>query len=105
GRGRGERDIGTGAMPGAPAIRSASRLKAYLEKNYLDIRPLPLPAENPVVPDDAAVVVIAEPLNPFPDSAVAALRKYMTNPTKKGKLVFLSGAVAGPDGKMLKTGL
>jgi hypothetical protein len=102
-QGHGELDIGGG--PEAAPTRAATRLKDYLEKNYLDVRPLKLPAENPSVPDDASVVIVAEATTPFSDAAVAALRKYMAGPAKKGKLVFLSGAVAGPDGKMVKTGL
>jgi len=99
----GELDISGG--PGVQPVRSAGRFKAYLERNYLDVRPLPLAGENPSVPEDAAVVVVAEPRTPFSEPAVAALRKYLTNPAKKGKLIFLSGAVPGPDRKMLKTGV
>jgi hypothetical protein len=102
-QGRGELDI-TGNPDASPA-RSASRLKDYLEKNYIDIRPLNLPSEKPEIPADAAMVVIAEPLIPFPEAVVAALRKYMTDPNKKGKLLFLAGSAAGPDQKMVKTGL
>jgi hypothetical protein len=98
----GELEIsGAGGQP----IRSASRLKQYLEKNYLDIRPLSLSGDKPEVPADATEVVIAEPRTPFADAAINALRKYMTNPAKKGKLIFLSGTIPGPDGKMLKTGI
>jgi hypothetical protein len=95
-------------ISGGPAVtprRSVARLKEYLEKNYLDIRPLTLSDEKTEIPGDATMIVIVEPRVPFSAAAVDALRKYMTNPTKKGKLIFLSGAVVGPDRKIVKTGL
>jgi hypothetical protein len=57
------------------------------------------------VPEDASVVVVADPNEPLPEPAVTALRKYMTNPTKKGKLIVLASTTAGPDRKVLMTGL
>ncbi|HEV3439249.1 MAG TPA: Gldg family protein, partial [Gemmata sp.] len=99
----GEMDI-SGTEGGRPD-HTATRLKAYLEKNYLDVRPLTLAIDKPVIPEDATVVVVAEPRIPFTDAAIGAFRKYMTNPTKKGKLIFCSGATAGPDGKIIKTGI
>jgi hypothetical protein len=99
-------------MPGeqAPDDEKAERLRLYLEKNYLDVRPLTFKPTNPSVPEDAAVVVVAGPKVPFSEPAVAALRKYMTTPQgpdgKKGKLLVLAGAVPGPGGKgVMKTGL
>ena len=94
----------------APDRQKAARLKAYLERNYLDVRPLALARENPTIPDDAAVVVIAGPQVPFSEAAVGALRKYVNTPRaadgKKGKLVVLAGVVPGPGGKgVMKTGL
>ena len=70
--------------------------------------PLSLPLQNPSVPEDAAVVVVAEPQATLPESAAAAIRKYMNEPRKsgaKGKLIVLAGAVPGPDDKVVKTGL
>jgi uncharacterized membrane protein len=98
--------------PGAevPPEQSGARLRAYLEKNYLDVRPLNFKLDAPAVPDDAAVVVVAGPRVPFSDAASGALRKYLTTPRgsegKKGKLILLAGTVAGPGNKgLLKTGL
>jgi hypothetical protein len=102
---QGHEELDIGGVPGGDPRRSAARLKAYLEKNYLDVRPLHFPAENPSVPDDAAVVVVADPKTTFPEPAVAALRKYMNNPAKKGKLLVLASALKAPDRKILKTGL
>lgn len=89
--------------PGA----SAARLKAYLERNYLEVRPLRFDPAAPKVPDDAAVVVVAEPTAPLSEAHVAALRQYMTEPrgTKKGKLVVLAGARFGAKDRVLPTGL
>jgi hypothetical protein len=102
---QGNKELDIGGGPDAQPARSAARLKAYLEKNYLDVRPLTFPAEKPTVPAEADVVVVADPLSPFPEAAVGALRAYMNNPAKKGKLIVLVGAHAGPDRKMIKTGL
>src|SRR5262249_33553379 len=86
-----------------PDRQKAGRLRAYLEKNYLDVRPLTLARENPTIPDDAAVVVVAGPQVPFSEAAVGALRKYVSTPRaadgKKGKLIVLAGTVPGPGGK------
>ncbi len=90
----------------APDDRKLSRLRAYLEKNYLEVRPLELALENPTVPADAAVVVIAEPQVPFSPVAAAAIRKYMNDPAKKGRLLVLAGIVPGPNNQgVMKTGL
>lgn len=89
--------------PGA----SAARLRAYLERNYLEVRALRFDPAAPKVPDDAAVVVVAEPTAPLSEAHVAALRQYMTEPrgTKKGKLVVLAGARFGAKDRVLPTGL
>ncbi len=107
----GELDIGGGGMgredTASPAA-SGARIKAFLEKNYLDVRPLTFDPKDAKVPDDAAVVVVAEPRGPLSDAAVAAIRKYMSTPraeNKKGKLFVLSGARFGADRKVIRTGL
>ncbi len=64
----------------APEEQKGTRLRAYLEKNYLDVRPLAFSLDNPTVPDDAAVVVVAGPRVPFSEAAVGALRKYLNTP-------------------------
>lgn len=95
------------STPGVESIGGgATQLKAFLEKAYLDVRPLVFPIKNPTVPDDAAVVIVAEPQTPLSAEAVGALRNYMNNPVKKGKLIVLAGAAPGPNDKgMAKTGL
>jgi hypothetical protein len=91
---------GTGTV--LTAGPSATQLKSFLERAYLDVRPLTFPVQNPTVPDDAAVVIVAEPQSPLSDSAVGAIRQYMNTPRKvkapdgtdverKGKLIVLAG--------------
>ncbi|AMV23888.1 ABC-type uncharacterized transport system [Gemmata sp. SH-PL17] len=85
--------------------RGATRLRAFLEKNYLDVQPLVLDGESPKVPDDCAVLVVADPQKPLGPKSVDAVRKYMTE--RKGKLVVLAGAtLPGPTvRKVSPTGL
>jgi hypothetical protein len=89
---------------------SAARLRSYLEKLYLDVRPLELGGAKPAVPGDAAVVIVAGPTQPFREPAIDALRAYLNTPRgekkEKGKLIVLAGVIPGPDGQgMEKTGL
>lgn len=103
-QGHGEMDATNN--PDAPSERSVSRLRQYLEKNYLDVRTLHLNQPRPKVPDDARVVIIAEPQNPFSKEAVQALRDYMNRKDgNKGKLIYFSGTVPGPDGRILRIGI
>ncbi len=85
--------------------RGATRLRAFLEKNYLDVQPLNFEKENPKVPDDCAVLVVADPQKPLDVKYVEAIRKYMVE--RKGKLVVLSGATPPEltQRKVLPTGL
>ena len=59
------------------------------------------------MPDDAAVVIVAEPQSPLSEPHVAALRKYMNEVrgTRKGKLIVLAGVRFGAKDKVLPTGL
>jgi len=100
-------ELNISSTPGVESIGgSAMQLKSFLEKAYLDVRPLAFPIKNPSVPDDAAVVIVAEPQTPLSNEAVDALRRYMNHPVKKGKLIVLAGATPGPNEKgMTKTGL
>jgi hypothetical protein len=94
---------------GAPRRRTAAGLKAYLEKNYYDVAELTFDPTKPAkVPDDATIVVVADPTAPLPAPGVEAIRKYMAEPRPngaKGKLVVLAGEQAGADQKPLKLGL
>ncbi len=92
--------------------KSLSSLKAFLEKNYLDVDPLTFDKDKPKVPDDCAVLVVADPQKPLPANQVEAVRKYMTDPLpggRKGKLVVLAGATPPAPGsavrKVTRTGL
>jgi hypothetical protein len=88
----GELDISGGGVGGPE--HSAAQLKAFLEKNYLDVRPLKFEPTGPKVPDDADIVIVAGPRTPFAPDAVGALRKFMNEPRpsgKKGKMIVLAG--------------
>ncbi len=97
------------APGGGEPKRTAAALKTYLEKNFFEVAPLTFEPGTPAkVPDDATVLVVADPTAPLSPPAVEAVRKFMTDPRpdgSKGKLVLLAGAQVGPDRKMLKTGL
>ncbi len=83
-----------------------SKLRAYLEKNYLEVRPLTFTLENPTVPADASIVIVAEPRIQFSPAAAGAIKKYMTDPARKGRLIVLAGIVAGANNQgIMKTGL
>jgi hypothetical protein len=102
-QGHGEMDATNN--PDSPPERSVNRLRQYLEKNYLDVRTLHLNQPNPKVPDDAKVLILAEPQNPYSREALEALRAYMNRSTNKGKIIYFSGTVDGPDGQMMRTGV
>jgi hypothetical protein len=93
---------------GSDPRRAATVLKSYLEKNYFDVQTLNFDlAGTTKVPDDASVVVVADPSAPIPPSGVAAITEFMNKPRpdgKKGKLVVLAGAQA-VDRKQLQIGL
>lgn len=91
-----------------PPSQSARRLKEYLEKNFIDVRPLEFRLGQTEVPADATVVVVAEPTSPLDSTTAAAIRKYMTEPRgegKKGKLIVLAGTPFPPRGPVGKLGL
>jgi hypothetical protein len=75
------------------ADRSARELKSFLEKNYLDVRPHKFDPNEPKVPDDADVLIVAGPQSTIPPPTAEAIKKYMTEPRggKKGKLIVLAG--------------
>ncbi|WP_088253624.1 Gldg family protein [Fimbriiglobus ruber] len=91
--------------------RAANELKAALERTGCQVARLDFEpnATAPKVPDDADIVVVADPLGPLPDKTIAAVRAFMTQPRpngKKGKLIYLSGAHANPEGtELVATGL
>jgi hypothetical protein len=94
---------GESAVAEAPedtgARSSVIRLKEYLGRNNLDVRPLRFDQKDPKVPDDASVVAVIEPQRAMREEHVAALRRYMTDARpggKKGKLIVFAGAAFGP---------
>jgi hypothetical protein len=102
-QGHGELAIEPGAPGGGRPDRTATRLRAYLDNRYLTVRPLDLSTASPTVPDDANVVIVADPTKALSEGAQGALRKYVS--AKKGKLIVLVGANAAADRKMITTGL
>lgn len=106
--GHGEMALAGGGGFGGSAARELSQVKSFLERSYLDPKPLDLSVAAPKVPDDAKVVVVADPLTPLSDAAAKAIKDFVTGPGK-GKLVVASGASAGvsaiKDRKAPKTGL
>src|SRR5262249_19874072 len=79
-------------------------LQRRLIKRNFDARPLKFDPADPKVPDDATVVVLPGPRQPFAEPIAAALRKYMDE--RKGKLVALIGVPPSPpQGAMPNTGL
>lgn len=100
-QGNEELDLAGGPDP----ERGAARLRGFLEKNYLDVRPLTFDKEKPAVPDDCAVLVVADPQKALPPGHADAIRKYMTE--RKGKLIVLAGATQPGQTrrKVLPTGL
>lgn len=103
----GELDISGTPNEELGAAASAAKLRAYLERSYLEVKALKFDPAAPKVPDDATVVVVAEPRQPLAEAHVAALRQYMTEPRggKKGKLVVFAGPQFGANDKVLRTGL
>jgi hypothetical protein len=75
------------------------------QMNY-ETKPLTFSVENPKVPDDADIVVVARPRTEMSADVVTALRIFATTAgKKKGKLFILLDVVPTREGKMAKTGL
>jgi hypothetical protein len=97
-----------------PPNRSAVALKTKLEQAGYQVKPLMLGERElssntgPTVPDDALVVIVADPLKMTPEKA-SVLDAYLKRPKKDavepGKLIVLADVHYGPDGKVLPTGL
>jgi hypothetical protein len=129
-QGNGELDLFS-LVPGArPSQRGQALLDRLQQHGNYEVKGLMLAVEGPAnstdqrivvsktVPEDAAVVIVAGPTKPLAQETIDALKKYMTQVRKekdpldekkererKGKLMVLAGAVAGPDGKMASLGL
>jgi hypothetical protein len=98
----------------SPLVRSAVKLKQQMEKAGYEVKPLGLVQRDPNsklppgVPDDAAAVIVADPLSMSAEKA-AALEKYMNRPKKEGvdlgKLIVLLDVNFESSGKIPATGL
>lgn len=69
-------------------VTGIGSLKSRLEKRNFDVRPLKFDTADPKVPDDATIIVLPNPRQPYTQPVVAALTKYMNE--RKGKLVLLT---------------
>jgi len=89
--------------PKGNASDSLAQLVAVLRERKYDVKPLPLNKANAKVPDDAGVVVIAEPAQTVPvDSPMqTALRKY----ADKGGRILAFIPATFDKGKVQPTGL
>lgn len=108
-QGHGELTTGEGREAGTDPRRAAGQLRTALEKGYATVRPLALGGAEAKIPDDATLLVVADPTQPLSDPAAAAVRNFVTGGQKgdgkKGKMVLLAGTHAGLDGRMVATGL
>ena len=95
----------------ATLVRPAFRLQDALAAAQCEARPLEIDPfkSDAKVPDDAAMVLVLDPLTPLPPATAAALQRYMTTPRpggQKGKLLVFAGAHNAPGSPTVtKTGL
>ena len=107
-QGHGEISVGPKGGEEGPR-RTGLGMAVALERVDTIVKPLTLDLVNPKVPDDAAVVVIADPREAIPPEQLAALKEYMTAKRKNdklGKLLVLSSPSPNVNGKGVReTGL
>ena len=87
-----------------PTRRPARDARQALDKVYFDVRPLAFDPVKPAVPDDAEVVIVADPRSPLAAGEVQAIVEY-TKRAKGGKLLVLAGPTPGPGGAVADAGL
>jgi hypothetical protein len=103
-QGHGELDF-TDRSPERPDQGIGVAADRLAQMNY-ETKPLTFSVENPKVPDDADIVVVARPRTEMSADVISALRIFATTAgKKKGKLFILLDVVPTRDGKMAKTGL
>jgi len=102
---QGNNELALNAANPAGANPGLSNLKERLEKAGYEVKELKFGPESDKVPADAAVVVVARPTTELSPTAQKALHDYMLGPDAKGKMVVLTDALAGRDGRVVKTGL
>ncbi|HET6576092.1 MAG TPA: Gldg family protein, partial [Fimbriiglobus sp.] len=92
-------------------VRTATAIREAMAKNNVDVRPLTFDLTAPKVPDDATVLVVADPTATLPKEQAEAIAKYMAEPRpggkKKGKLIVLTSPHPRPTDNMgvIGTGL
>lgn len=89
--------------------QTARRLKAALEASKAEVKPLNFDLSNPTVPDDATIVVVANPTTTILPEYAQALRNYMERKLPDGRrgklLVMLSPRTATGGEAMMNSGL
>lgn len=78
------------------AGRTGRKVAELLKLTNTEVKPLVFDPLKPAVPDDAAVLVIVAPDQPFNPEETDAIRKYMSGKRangKKGKLVVAAGPI------------
>ena len=96
----------------AEAARSGEQLKTALVADGCEVKPLKFDslATDSKVPDDASIVIVADPMTKLAPSTANALRAFMMKKRPDGtmgKLVVISGAnpAPGAGGGMLQIGV
>ena len=98
--GHGELDI---VQTSPTPARPATTLAKTLDQAYVELRPLVFELGSPKVPEDAAIVIVADPRTAFRPEEVAALDQFMT---AGGKAIILAGPSPNVDGSgIIATGL
>jgi hypothetical protein len=101
--GHGEIAVLPAAGPPVGTSRPANTLRATLEKNAIELRPLAFDIATPKVPADAAIVVVADPTIPFSPAEANALRDYLKGTGgQPGKLILAAGPVPTADRKSVQ---
>lgn len=104
---------GSGELQIAKATRRTERSFSVvcekLKQINCEIRPLVVDPRKPMVPGDASLVVVADPLSMLPPETVQAISEYVfpADPkAKAGRFLILSGPNPSQDGKTMQpTGL
>ncbi|MGL6076488.1 MAG: Gldg family protein [Fimbriiglobus sp.] len=84
--------------------RTGNRLRAKLENTNVELRPLKLDPLVPRIPEDASILLIADPTMPYTPAEAESIRNYLKNPGPKGrvgKLLLFAGANPSPDKQVM----
>jgi hypothetical protein len=105
-QGNGELELSNSQTQGAN--QGIGLFRDQLEKRNYTIKSLQFTPGDAKIPEDAALVVIVRPLDPWPEYALKALGTYMNPPDPKkpkGRLLILFGLNPDRAGHITPTGL